>query len=127
MLEIQGCSDGNRSDISSLTKRWSSSGVTRRSFLQIGTWGGVGFAGLSLADLLRIQATVRATDRTGVEMEALTAVAVAGLTVYDMCKAIDRSMRMEQIELVEKTGGKSGTWHRPESAAQTDLGSSRRG
>lgn len=78
-------------------------------------------------DLLRIQATVRATDRTGVEMEALTAVAVAGLTVYDMCKAIDRSMRMEQIELVEKTGGKSGTWHRPESAAQTDLGSSRRG
>lgn len=79
------------------------------------------------ADLLRIQATVRATDRTGVEMEALTAVAVASLTVYDMCKAIDRSMRIEQIELVEKTGGKSGTWRKTEPSADAEIGSSKRG
>ena len=73
-------------------------------------------------DLLRIQATVRATDRTGVEMEAMTAVAVAGLTVYDMCKAIDREMRVEQIELLEKTGGKSGTWRRSDSSAAAAIG-----
>jgi cyclic pyranopterin monophosphate synthase len=78
-------------------------------------------------DLLRIQATVRATDRTGVEMEALTAVAVAGLTVYDMCKAIDREMRIEQIELLEKTGGKSGDWRRSDSSAAAEIGSSRHG
>jgi len=77
--------------------------------------------------LLQIQATVRATDRTGVEMEALTAVAVAGLTVYDMCKAIDREMRIEQIQLLEKTGGKSGDWRRSESAAATEIESKRRG
>lgn len=69
------------------------------------------------SDLLRIRATVRATDRTGVEMEALSAVAIAGLTVYDMCKAIDRGMRIEQIELEEKSGGKSGNWRRVDSAA----------
>lgn len=77
-------------------------------------------------DRLRIQATVRATDRTGVEMEALTAVAVAGLTVYDMCKAIDRSLRIEQIELVEKTGGKSGTWRQPDLSAETEKGNGNR-
>lgn len=73
-------------------------------------------------DLLRIQATVRATDRTGVEMEAMTAVAVAGLTVYDMCKAIDREMRVERIELLEKTGGKSGTWRRSDSSGTAAIG-----
>ena len=52
--------------------------------------------------------TVETVGRTGVEMEALTAVSVAALTVYDMCKATDRAMRMESIRLLEKTGGKSG-------------------
>jgi cyclic pyranopterin phosphate synthase len=57
-----------------------------------------------------ITATVRTTGKTGVEMEALTAVTIAGLTVYDMCKAVDRGMRLEAVRLVEKTGGKSGDW-----------------
>ena len=55
-----------------------------------------------------ITATVRTTGKTGVEMEALTAVSVAGLTIYDMCKAVDRAMRIEAIRLAEKRGGKSG-------------------
>src|SRR5947209_4509198 len=63
-------------------------------------------------DLLRIQATVRVFGRTGVEMEALTAVSVAALTVYDMCKAVDRVMSVEQIRLEEKSGGRSGTFRR---------------
>ena len=58
---------------------------------------------------LQIEATVRTTAKTGVEMEALTAVAVAALTVYDMCKAVDRAMRVEAVRLVRKRGGKSGT------------------
>jgi len=57
---------------------------------------------------LRIESAVRTTGKTGVEMEALTAVSVAALTVYDMCKAIDRWMRIEGISLLEKAGGKSG-------------------
>lgn len=57
-----------------------------------------------------ITATCRLTGRTGVEMEALTAVSVAGLTVYDMCKAVDRGMRLTDIRLVHKSGGKSGTF-----------------
>jgi cyclic pyranopterin phosphate synthase len=57
---------------------------------------------------VEIEATVRTAGVTGVEMEALTAVTVAGLTVYDMCKAVDRSMRLEAVRLVRKTGGKSG-------------------
>ncbi len=57
---------------------------------------------------IQISATVRTTGRTGVEMEALTAVAVAALTIYDMCKAIDRGMRLTDIRLAEKRGGKSG-------------------
>lgn len=61
---------------------------------------------------IRIQATVSCTDRTGVEMEALLAVAVAALTIYDMCKAIDRGMAISQVELIKKTGGKSGRWKR---------------
>lgn len=55
-----------------------------------------------------IAAIVRTTGKTGVEMEALTAVAIAALTVYDMCKAVDRGMRIESVRLVRKTGGKSG-------------------
>jgi len=57
---------------------------------------------------LAIEAVVRTTAKTGVEMEALTAVAVAALTVYDMCKAVDRGMRVENIRLARKRGGKSG-------------------
>jgi len=55
-------------------------------------------------------ATVATTGRTGVEMEALTAVAAGLLTIYDMCKAVDRGMRLERIELIEKKGGRSGHW-----------------
>ncbi|RUQ33094.1 MAG: cyclic pyranopterin monophosphate synthase MoaC [Candidatus Competibacteraceae bacterium] len=59
---------------------------------------------------VRCQSTVETQGRTGVEMEALTAVHIALLTVYDMCKAVDRSMIMTDIRLLEKTGGKSGAW-----------------
>ncbi|MCH7698729.1 MAG: cyclic pyranopterin monophosphate synthase MoaC [Chloroflexi bacterium] len=57
---------------------------------------------------LDITSTVRTTGKTGVEMEALTAVSIAALTVYDMCKAVDRGMRVESVRLTEKRGGKSG-------------------
>jgi cyclic pyranopterin phosphate synthase len=57
---------------------------------------------------LRVQATVKVTGKTGVEMEALTAVSVACLTIYDMAKAVERGMRIEGVKLVEKKGGKSG-------------------
>ena len=59
-----------------------------------------------------IQAAVRTIDQTGVEMEALTAVSVAALTLYDMCKSYDREMRVSEIQLLEKSGGKSGTYKR---------------
>jgi cyclic pyranopterin phosphate synthase len=59
-----------------------------------------------------ITATVRTTDRTGVEMEALTAVSVAALTVYDMIKAVDRAAEIDDIRVVHKEGGKTGTWER---------------
>ncbi|HSM17707.1 MAG TPA: cyclic pyranopterin monophosphate synthase MoaC [Gemmatimonadales bacterium] len=61
---------------------------------------------------VRITASAKAVGRTGVEMEALTAAAVACLTVYDMVKAVDRSMTIEQVRLVEKTGGTRGDWRR---------------
>lgn len=61
---------------------------------------------------VHVTATVRITGRTGVEMEALTAVAAAGLTVYDMCKSADRSISITDIRLVKKAGGKSGTFER---------------
>ncbi|MBE7471260.1 MAG: cyclic pyranopterin monophosphate synthase MoaC [Anaerolineae bacterium] len=61
--------------------------------------------GLAVID---ISATVRTTGKTGVEMEALTAVSVAGLTIYDMCKAVDRAMQLDAIRLARKSGGKSG-------------------
>ncbi|RLT35812.1 MAG: cyclic pyranopterin monophosphate synthase MoaC [Chloroflexi bacterium] len=59
---------------------------------------------------IEIEATVRTTGQTGVEMEALTAVSVAALTVYDMCKGVERGMRIEAVRLVAKSGGKSGDY-----------------
>ncbi len=64
-------------------------------------------------DAIEITATCKITGKTGVEMEALTAVAVAALTVYDMCKAVDRGMRIGEIRLVHKSGGKSGSFEAP--------------
>jgi len=61
-----------------------------------------------------IETTVRVSGKTGVEMEAMTAAAVAGLTIYDMCKAVDREMTLGEIRLVKKSGGKSGTFIRKE-------------
>jgi cyclic pyranopterin monophosphate synthase len=63
-----------------------------------------------VGDGVEISATVRTTGRTGVEMEALTAASIAALTVYDMCKAIDRAMRIEDVRVVHKDGGKSGAF-----------------
>ncbi|MFN3890535.1 MAG: cyclic pyranopterin monophosphate synthase MoaC [Beijerinckiaceae bacterium] len=63
---------------------------------------------------VRVRATAKVTGKTGVEMEALTAVSVACLTVYDMVKAVDRFMTIEGIGMVEKAGGKSGDWKRPD-------------
>jgi cyclic pyranopterin phosphate synthase len=62
--------------------------------------------------MIEIQAVVKTTGKTGVEMEALTAVSIATLTIYDMCKAIDKDMVISEIRLVEKTGGKSGKYTR---------------
>ena len=64
------------------------------------------------AAVVHVQASVRICDRTGVEMEAMTAASVALLTIYDMCKAVDRDMRIVDICLMEKSGGKSGTYRR---------------
>ena len=64
---------------------------------------------------VEISATVRVTGKTGVEMEALTAVSIAALTVYDMCKAVDKDMVIDSVRLIEKTGGKSGHYRREES------------
>ncbi|MBD5785959.1 cyclic pyranopterin monophosphate synthase MoaC [Cellulosimicrobium terreum] len=64
-----------------------------------------------------VTATVRTADRTGVEMEALTAVAVAGLAVVDMVKGLDKSVELTDVRLVAKTGGKSGDWHRDDQPA----------
>jgi len=64
-------------------------------------------------DAVDIAATVKLTGRTGVEMEALTAVSIAALTIYDMCKAVDRGMRIENIRLTHKSGGKSGRYDAP--------------
>ncbi|WES64493.1 cyclic pyranopterin monophosphate synthase MoaC [Microbacter sp. GSS18] len=62
---------------------------------------------------IEVEATVRTADRTGVEMEALTAVTVAGLAVVDMVKALDKATSIESVRIVAKTGGKSGDWTRP--------------
>ena len=66
------------------------------------------------ADRIVLQATVRVPDRTGVEMEALAAVSVGLLTIYDMCKAVDRDMRIGNIRLLRKAGGRTGTYVRTE-------------
>lgn len=66
-----------------------------------------------------IEAEVRVEGRTGVEMEALTAVSVAALTIYDMCKSMDRGMTLGPFQLVEKSGGKSGTFQRADSTANS--------
>ena len=71
---------------------------------------GVEFALDSAESAVTCEVTAETVARTGVEMEALTAVSVALLTVYDMCKAVDRGMVIEQIRLIEKQGGKSGHW-----------------
>jgi cyclic pyranopterin phosphate synthase len=65
---------------------------------------------------VRFTAVAKATGRTGVEMEALTAVAIACLTVYDMVKAVDRNMIVEDVRLVSKSGGTRGDWHRSEDS-----------
>ncbi len=74
------------------------------------------FVGVELVpeppDGVRIIATVEAMNKTGVEMESLTAASVAALTVYDMCKAVDRGMQIERVQLEHKSGGKSGTYQR---------------
>ncbi|MBO8138188.1 MAG: cyclic pyranopterin monophosphate synthase MoaC [Desulfotomaculum sp.] len=63
-------------------------------------------------DILEIEASVRTTGKTGVEMEALTAVSIAALTIYDMCKAVDKTMIIQNVRLIKKTGGKSGQFLR---------------
>ncbi len=63
-------------------------------------------------DHIDVEAGVDTVDRTGVEMEALVSVTVAALTIYDMCKSMDRSMTIDQVALWEKTGGRSGPWRR---------------
>lgn len=77
---------------------------------------GVHGAQLTLAvvdDGVEVEATVRTADRTGVEMEALTAVSVAALAIVDMVKALDKGTSIEHVRIVRKTGGKSGDWTRP--------------
>lgn len=69
---------------------------------------------------IEVQASCRVTGQTGVEMEALTAASVAALTIYDMCKAIDRGIRIECVELLEKHGGKSGSWTRQDLAQRDE-------
>lgn len=73
---------------------------------------GIAFVPRTKDASLGIQATVRCSGRTGAEMEALTAVATAALTIYDMCKAVDREMTLTDIRLLGKSGGKSGTFKR---------------
>ena len=68
---------------------------------------------------LEVRATCKVTGQTGVEMEALSAVSVAALTVYDMCKAVDKDMLIGNIRLLEKSGGNSGNWSRDDQGAST--------
>ena len=71
-------------------------------------------------DHVEVEAQVETVDRTGVEMEALTAASVAALTIYDMCKSSDRTMVIGELALWEKTGGRLGTWRRPSPPADAD-------
>ena len=73
----------------------------------------VGFTVDAEANAIRCEVVAETHGRTGVEMEALTAVSVGLLTIYDMCKAVDRGMRIDGIRLLEKRGGKSGHWRAP--------------
>ena len=74
---------------------------------------GVDVTLVPIEDGLRIEASARCTGKTGVEMEALTAVAIAALTVIDMLKAVDKAMRVEGVRLLRKSGGRSGDWEAP--------------
>ncbi|MGC8511240.1 MAG: cyclic pyranopterin monophosphate synthase MoaC [Acidimicrobiales bacterium] len=77
---------------------------------------GTVYVNFALADAhIDVEASVDTVDRTGVEMEALTAVTVAALTIYDMCKSIDRTMTIERVALWEKSGGRSGAWRREDA------------
>ena len=80
---------------------------------------GVGVSFELLDDEVRIEATVKTRGQTGVEMEALTAVATAGLTIYDMLKAVDRGMTISDIQLERKEGGRSGSWSRERSEGES--------
>ena len=76
------------------------------------------YVNFNIADAhIDVEASVDTVDRTGVEMEALIAVSVAALTIYDMCKSDDRTMTVEAVALWEKSGGRSGTWRREEALA----------
>ena len=72
----------------------------------------ISFMPLQDKNTIRIEALVKSVDRTGVEMEALTAVSVAALTIYDMCKSVDREMSIQKVELIRKSGGKSGLFEK---------------
>ncbi len=72
----------------------------------------ISFMPLQDKNTIRIEALVKTVDRTGVEMEALTAVSVAALTIYDMCKSVDREMSIQKVELIRKSGGKSGLFEK---------------
>ncbi len=73
------------------------------------------YVNFTIADeFIEVEASVDTVDRTGVEMEAMTAAAIAALTIYDMCKSSDRTMTIENLALWEKSGGRSGTWRREE-------------
>ncbi len=73
------------------------------------------------ASAVSVTATARVVGKTGVEMEALTAVSVAALTIYDMCKAVDKDMTIDRIQLVHKIGGKSGEYRRAEDGSHADF------
>jgi cyclic pyranopterin phosphate synthase len=75
-------------------------------------------------DFVEVEAQVETVDRTGVEMEAMTACTVAALTVYDMCKSADRSMTVEDLALWEKSGGRAGHWRRAEPAKRGGIAES---
>jgi cyclic pyranopterin phosphate synthase len=70
------------------------------------------------ASCIHIEASCKVSGQTGVEMEALTAVTVAALTIYDMCKAVDRGMQIQAVGLLEKRGGKSGSWRKTDEDTQ---------
>lgn len=79
------------------------------------------YVNFTIADThIDVEASVDTVDRTGVEMEAMMAVTVAALTIYDMCKSADRTMTIEEVALWEKSGGRSGNWRRDESPKSTD-------